>query len=355
MSRLFALLLFGVCLATAQVRMSVDQLRAFIESSKKLGHSDRRVADYVKNIRLAQRLDEATIEDLQAGGAGPRTLAALRELAATSRSLPAAPAPPPKQLPKPIPAPEAAEQNRVLEEARQYALDYIRSLPNFICTQVTRRYVDESGLEFYGLADTVIAKLSYDGKREDYRVMLVNNRVVDTTFEKIGGATSSGEFGSMMKEIFDPETRARFRWQRWGTLRGRRMHVFAYEVDRERSKWQITYERVASITPAYQGLIYVDRDMGAIMRITFEAVDVPSMFPIQRAATVLDYDFAEIGGKQYIVPLKARIQMRAGKLLTRNDVEFRFYKRFGAEATIRVDLLNPLPEDALKDEPAPPK
>jgi hypothetical protein len=346
MYRVVVLLLLGVCLAAGQVRMSLDQLRAFIESSKKLGHSDRKVADYVKNIRLTHRLDESTVEDLQAAGAGPRTLDALRTLAAATRDLPAAPAPPPpKELPKPIPAPEQSEQNRVLEEARQYALDYIRSLPNFICTQVTRRYADESGLEFYGLMDTVIAKLSYDGKREDYRVMLVNNRVVDTTIERLGGATSTGEFGSMMKEIFDPETQARFRWQRWGTLRGRRMHVFAYEVDRERSKWQITYERVASITPGYRGLIYVDRDMGSIMRITFEAADIPSMFPIQKASTVLDYDFAEIGGKQYIVPLKARIEMRAGRLLTRNDVEFRFYKRFGAEATIRVDLLNPLPDE----------
>jgi hypothetical protein len=350
MSRLLALLILGVCLAPAQMRMTVDQLRAFIESSKKLGHSDKKVADYVKNIRLTQRLEESTIEDLQAAGAGTRTLEALRSLAATTRELPEAPAPLPKEVPKPIPPPDSAEQNRVLDEARQYGIDYTRNLPNFICTQVTRRYVDESGLEFYGLADTVIAKLSYDGKQEDYRVMLVNNRVVDTSMDRIGGATSTGEFGSMMKEIFDPETQTRFRWERWGTLRGRRMHVYRYDVDRERSKWQITYERVASITPGYRGLIYIDRDMGSIMRITFEAVDIPTMFPIQKAATVLDYDFAEIGGKQYIVPLKARIQMRAGRLLTRNDVEFRFYKRFGAEATIRVDLLNPLPDDVTKEE-----
>ena len=351
MSRLLALLLLGVCLATAQTRMTLEQLRSFIESSKKLGHSDKKVADYVKNIRLTHRLDESAVEDLQASGAGPRTLEALRALSATTRELPAAPAPPPKVAPKPIPPPDQTEQNRVLEEARQYGIDYTRNLPNFICTQVTRRYVDESGLEFYGLADTVIAKLSYDGKREDYRVMLVNNRVVDTTMDRIGGATSTGEFGSMMKEIFDADTQTRFRWDRWGTLRGRRMHVFRYEVDKERSKWQITYERVASVVPAYRGLIYVDRDLGSIMRISFEAVDMPAMFPIQKASTVLDYDFAEIGGKQYIVPLKARIEMRAGKLLTRNDVEFRFYKRFGAEATIRVDLLNPLPEDATKEGP----
>jgi hypothetical protein len=331
--------------------MSLDQLRSFIESSKKLGHSDKKIADYVKTITLTHRLSEPAIEDLQAAGAGPRTIEALRALAVASRTLPAPPAPPPpREAPKPIPPADEAEQNRVLEEARQYALDYVRNLPNFICTQVTRRYVDESGLEFYGLADTVIAKLTYDGKREDYRVMLVNNRVVDTTMERLGGTTSTGEFGSMMKDIFDPESQAHFRWERWGTLRGRRMHVFRYDVSRDRSRWHIMYERTAETVPAYRGFIYVDRDMGSIMRITIEAVDLPTTFPVQRASTVLDYDFAEIGGKQYIVPLKARIQMRAGKYLTRNDVEFRFYKRFGAEATIRTDLLAPLPEDFPKED-----
>src|SRR5204863_9529123 len=36
---------------------------------------------------------------------------------------------------------------------------------------------------------------------------------------------SAGEFGSMMKKIFEPETQTRFAWERWATLRGRRTHV----------------------------------------------------------------------------------------------------------------------------------
>ena len=32
----------------AEVRMSVEQLRSFIESSQRLGHSDKQVADYLR-------------------------------------------------------------------------------------------------------------------------------------------------------------------------------------------------------------------------------------------------------------------------------------------------------------------
>ena len=64
--------------------------------------------------------------------------------------------------------------------------------------------------------------------------MLVNNRALsDTSMERIGGVRTSGEFGSMLKELFDPETRAQFEWERWATLRGHRMHVYSYSVAQE--------------------------------------------------------------------------------------------------------------------------
>ena len=50
----------------------------------------------VKRLKLTNRLDAGTVEDLQGLGAGPRTLAALRELITASASLPvAAPVAPP--------------------------------------------------------------------------------------------------------------------------------------------------------------------------------------------------------------------------------------------------------------------
>jgi hypothetical protein len=336
--------------AWAEVRMSVEQLRAFIESSHKLGHSDKQVADYLKNIKLTQRLEPGVVEDLH-GTAGPRTLEALRKLSDSTKSLPAPPPPPPKPVVTPIPPPSSAEQGRILGQVREYALDYSKSLPNFICTQVTRRYVDPSGLEFWQQQDVITAKLSFFEQKEDYKVVLINNRYVDTNMDRLGGATSTGEFGSMMKEVFEPESRAEFGWERWATLRGRRAHVFAYRVPQETSKWSIVYEKTASTRPGYRGLIYVDRETLAVMRITLEAETLPLSFPVQSAQTILDYDFQKIAAGEFVLPLKAVMRMRAGKFLVKNEVEFRMYNRFGAEATITFTP-DPLSEDQLKEQPS---
>ena len=348
-----ALLLFGVCLyLPAQSKLTIEQLTSFLRSAIELKQSDKEVANYLRRLNLAERLDDRGIEELQSLGIGPRTLEALRALRDASKDLPA-PAPVVKAPePKPLPPPSAAEQKRVLAQVREYAINYTNRLPDFMCTQVTRRFIDPSGLEFWRAQDVITTHLSYFEKKEDYKIILLNNHVVNVAYdsEALGGAISSGEFGSMMRELFEPATEADFRWERWGKLRGRLAHVFAYRVAQPRSKWQVRYQRVHEVTPGYHGLVFADKETNAVLRITLEA-DLPADFPLQQAADVLDYDYAEISGQKYMLPLKAMVRMREGKLLARNDVEFRLYRKFAAEASITFDTPEPLPEEKTKEQP----
>jgi len=336
----------------AEVRMTVEQLKSFIQSSARLGHTDKQVADYLRNVKVTQRLDAGVIEDLQTAGTGSRTLDALRKLSAESRSLPAPPPPPPKPVVVQIPPPDSLEQGRVLEQASEYARGYSAKLPNFICTQVTRRYVDPSGLEFWQSQDVIVSKLSFFEQKEDYKVVLVNNRPVNTNMHSLGGTTTTGEFGTMLKDLFDPATAATFGWERWATLRGRRAYVFSYRVPKERSKYTITYERTQTTTPGYTGLVYIDRDTMAIMRVTQDVLETPPGFPINQVRNVLDYDPIEIAGQKFVLPLKASTISRAGKTMFKNDTEFRMYNRFGTETTITFTP-DPLSEDQVPAEPKP--
>jgi hypothetical protein len=345
------LLVLAVSLCLAQMRMTLEQLAAFVKSSAELKHDDKQVAAYLKRVKLTNKLTDDLILDMKAAGAGPKTAEALEELKKASADLPEAAAAKPKAPPPPVmPPPSTDEQKRVIDEAREYALSYTNNLPNFICTQVTRRYIDPSGMEFWQQQDVITAKLSYFEQKEDYKVVMVNNRVTDLKYDQVGGATSSGEFGSLLKELFDPATQADFTWERWGKLRGRIVHVFSYRVAQPQSRWHINYDKRLDIIAGYTGLVYVDKDSPMIHRVTLKAEDIPISFPIQQASTVLDYDMQSISGNEFVLPLRAEIRMREGKMLSRNDVEFRLYRRFGADSTITFTP-DALSDAQIKEEP----
>src|SRR5438445_5623690 len=142
--RLLCVLIFMAVAAHAQKPMTVAELTAFIKSQIKMKGDDRVTADFLLHkVKLSQRLDDRTVEDLQGQGAGTKTVQALRKLSEESASLPAAPpaqalpAPPP-----PPPAPSPAEQAQILAAMKEYALNYTKSLPNYMCVQTTRRHID---------------------------------------------------------------------------------------------------------------------------------------------------------------------------------------------------------------------
>ena len=350
----FVCLIVGLAsVASAQMTMSVEKLVAFIKSSVQQKDDDRKVAEIVKKIKLTNQLDAPTIESLQEAGAGRLTVAALKALRTDSASLPAAPAPVAKVTAAPIPGPSEELQQTVLAAITQSAVSYSEGLPNFICMQVTRRYVAQSGSDNFRLTDTIAERLSYFEHKEDYKVISVNGTPVSNRkHEQLGGATSSGEFGSMLYEIFSPESRTEFQWERWGKLRDHVMHVFSFRVRLENSKYSITAEEVKrTVTVGYHGLIYADRDSNSVMRITMEADDIPEDFPIRSASETLDYDSISLSGVKFILPLKVDMRMKDGRNVMKNQAEFRLYNKFGADTSIIFDNApEALPEDNKNTE-----
>jgi hypothetical protein len=275
---------FAVCLAATAETMSVDQLFAFIQSSAQLIEdgrmTDRELASFLAKTKLTDRLDDRGIEEMQAVGVGPKTLEALRKLRDDSRTLAAGKGISAPAKPEQAPPPSSLQQAAILDEARTYAISYSRSLPDFICTQVTRRYAaptPRSGSltsePYWQLEDTLTTRLSYFEQKEDYKLVMVNNKLTNLDYRALGGSTVSGVFGSMMKDVFDRATQARFEWDHWGTLRGRLAMVFAYRVDRSHSQWHVMFatgrgeSAHMEYVPAYRGLVYVDTKTHEITRV----------------------------------------------------------------------------------------
>src|SRR5436305_11059442 len=85
-----ALLLLSACVLAleGQMQMNVQQLADFVRSELALKqHTDKQLAAYLKKMQLTEKLTDKTITDLEAQGAGPRTVQALQELRDRTASL----------------------------------------------------------------------------------------------------------------------------------------------------------------------------------------------------------------------------------------------------------------------------
>ncbi|HTQ53096.1 MAG TPA: hypothetical protein VMI94_01475 [Bryobacteraceae bacterium] len=245
--------------------------------------------------------------------------------------------------------PSSAEQAKLVEEIRAGSLAYTRQLPDFICVEQTRRYVDETGQEAWRLVDTLTAQLSYFDQRENHKLISQNGRTAkDTSYESAGGALSMGDFGSTLRDIFDSASRTVFTWQKDVALRGRRSHVLSFRI--ARPVYAIEYDGDPTAGPqrakvSSRGSIFVDPQRHSILRITQEATGIPPSFPIQEAKQTLDYDFVRIGDADFFVPMAAttrvRIQTYSGAVCTKTEKRFQQYRKYAADAVIKFDELPP--------------
>ena len=340
----------------AQVKLSAAQVIDFVRTSAKK-FPDKDVAEYLKKVSVKDRLTDDALESCITAGAGPKTQKVLIDLASKTAALPEAkPAVVAPVKPVGPPPPSLEKKNQLLEQVTEYARNYVKSLPNFTCTQFTRRYQDSTNSENYRLVDNVVETLSYSNGREDYKVVTVNEKLVPNADHwSLGGTTSAGEFGTDMNVLFDAETRTELEWESWTTWHGRRTHKIFYRVRQAKSKYSIGYDGRQSLIAGYKGYVYVDAELGMIMRITREAEDLPVDFPIQNVKQITEYSFQKIGEAQqeFLVPIYSVITSKAGRFMTKNETQFRNYRKFGTESVIKFDVPDEIKPE-VEEKPVPP-
>jgi hypothetical protein len=232
------------------------------------------------------------------------------------------------------------EQAQLLELAREAALRYSASLPDFLCTEVVRRTRDPRGNSTWQDVDTLTVKLSYFGHRENYKLMEIDGKPTLQEYELVAGAVSTGEFGTRLYSLFDPRSQGDFRWKGWSTLRERRVGRFSYRIAHQNSNYRLVYgpelAEPNAIIVAYHGDVDVDEETHLALRLTLRA-EIPHGFPISANDSSVDYEFAEVGGKRYLLPSHASSRAKTGRYVAENNVEFREYRKFQAEASITFD------------------
>ena len=233
----------------------------------------------------------------------------------------------------------AFEEDPVIRKAREVAESFGDSLPNFFCQQVTTRYQSDHPKTGWDAVDVVTADLAYEEGRESYKNIKVGNKAVNKAMEDIEGTRSTGEFATLLGDLFSPTTSAAFRKSGQDTLHGRATFVYKYEVTRERSHWRI--EAPSQLYyPAHRGTLWIDKETSRVLRIEQETRNMPLLFPFDTVETATDYDFVRLAAPQpFLLPVDAEVLscVRGSRLCSRNRIEFRNYRKFGAESNVTFD------------------
>jgi hypothetical protein len=258
--------------------------------------------------------------------------------------------------------PSEGEKKQALEETREWALNYVKSLPDFLCMEVTRRSADlhfQVGSEgSWSPQDRLIEKLTYFDHKENYELLQHNDTaLVGKTWETLGGSISRGEWATVLAEVFQPSTNTDFHWLRWGNIRGQLTHVYQYTVEQQYSQETIGHgdpPNEQKIVAGFHGLLYIQKGTNVVLRLTV-VPDIPPSFPVQDVDQLVDYDFQQIGNQTFLLPLRSQVKMRDGHIAFLNEIEWRQYRKYSADTSITFDTADdkPLSDDKTKEQATP--
>ncbi len=229
-------------------------------------------------------------------------------------------------------APSIEEVRRIVNDAAGKALAWSGQLPNFLCTETIRRSQKRNNGDWKADDVLTVQLGSADGK-EYAKLVAVNNKPAKVGYDAMKGVTTEGEFGGAIAEVFRPGA-ANFSWDSDSTLRGRPVRVIRYNVDVDKSTFELKFPETSwQQVVGHHGLIYVDRETGEVLRLVQIAL-VPPDAPLRADSTTIDYDHADIGGTKYLLPLSAEVTLAANGAQFHNEIEFHDYRKFTADSSL---------------------
>lgn len=245
--------------------------------------------------------------------------------------------------------PDLAEPSRVLAIIRDYALNYTARLPDFICTQVVERtYYPVAAFRGHPLHDAIEEQITFAGRKETYTVTKINGEpVTHVGHDQLGGIVSSGEFGTLLANTFDPNAGADFHWERAATQKGRRVYIYSFRVPQAKGYGLV--DSVHTALAAYKGLLFADPQTGAVLRIEMHC-EIPKDSEFKLLELTMEFKPTEVAGREVVLPshyhlhsIKERPAQTVSKGLvarggvlseTINEAGYKDYRRFDADSSI---------------------
>ncbi|MGO9339457.1 MAG: hypothetical protein ACLPY1_18315 [Terracidiphilus sp.] len=337
----FALILsVAVVPAWATKKVTVQELKELLISLQESRKGDGDIATALKEVELSEELTPDAKTSLAEFCPGPHSSEELAILEGRSAIL----APPASELPL-MPAPDKATQRAILAKTVNYVLKTYMQNPHLTVSRTTSRYQDgvESIRTNSGMANNVYnATPSWQSPNIFMRLLGTHTESIESDggVEKVratkdtapwsqNGQISAGGPGPVLSVILqDAASGGRLDWLRWEAVNGKPTAVFAFDVDKNTSHYEVNYccfpvtsdtgrygyedvepnmqtatdwKAFKAIVP-YRGEFFIDSDTGTIVRLVTQAELKPTDFVHQEDMRI-DFGPVSVGGKSYELPI----------------------------------------------------
>ncbi len=228
------------------------------------------------------------------------------------------------------------QRDPLIRRAANAAMDFTETLPNYVVQEMVTRYQSGTTPPDWQAHDIVTCEVVYENGEEKYRNITVGGKPFHGNMEETGGAWSTGEFGTILINLFNPLTAAQFHYvgdSRAGSVNAKK---YDFEVKHENSHWSVKFGSQEYV-PGYTGSVWIDPATGRVLRIEMSAHSFPPGFDTDHVETATDYQYVRLGGaEQFLLPVHSEtLSCQTGTVLcSRNTIDFRNYKKFEGQSTV---------------------
>lgn len=227
----------------------------------------------------------------------------------------------------------------------EFALTYLRRLPDFICEQTTTST---------GAQSTIILKtqVTFEKGHEHYSIITINGKPPvehSPATLKALSFISAGELGSNLVDLFTAPIAAEFQFHKEAKLHNIPSLVYEFHIPAKKNTfWAITDSEGVTLHPEYEGELWLERQSGRLLQLKLQPVRLPGSFGFESAEVTIDYSETPIADAGvFLLPSASETKacMRYLGLrdltCTKNVLTFHNCRKFGTTTRILTD--NPQP------------
>ena len=219
----------------------------------------------------------------------------------------------------------------------EFSLAYRHRLPDFIAQQTTTTHQQTS-------TNTITAQVTFRQGKEHYSKVTINGRPVaseslTSALSKNVRFSSTGEFGSLLVDLFTSPGAAEFKFRKAASLRGVPVAIYDFHLPAEKNTfWTLQGTNKQILKPEFRGELWLEQQTGRPLREQLEPVNLPGSSGVAAIKTITDYAMTSVGDiGTFLLPVRSESQICFWGLhipCVTNVLVFHDYRKFAASTRI---------------------